>query len=32
MSLGAGAAGPRGIADWDDDKTVVVFEVQAAPT
>jgi sigma-B regulation protein RsbU (phosphoserine phosphatase) len=32
MSLGASGAGPRGIADWDDDKTVVVFEVQAAPT
>jgi sigma-B regulation protein RsbU (phosphoserine phosphatase) len=31
MALAARGAGPRGVADWDDDKTVVVFEVQTEP-
>jgi sigma-B regulation protein RsbU (phosphoserine phosphatase) len=31
MALASRGAGPRGVADWDDDKTVVVFEVQTDP-
>jgi len=31
MTLAEAGPGPRGLADWDDDKTVVVFEVEPEP-
>jgi hypothetical protein len=31
LPLAASGACPDGLTDWDDDKTVVVFEVQTEP-
>jgi sigma-B regulation protein RsbU (phosphoserine phosphatase) len=31
MSLAAHGAGPSGVSNWDDDKTVVAFEVEPDP-